>query len=55
VGERSDGHRRVRRRERDDEPVLPQVTRDERGVGWGDEPAQRDIDWYENERPPHHE
>ncbi|HET8583911.1 MAG TPA: hypothetical protein VFL65_11715 [Jatrophihabitans sp.] len=39
----------------DDEPVLPDVTRDERDVGWGDEPGERDADWYRRERPPHHE
>ncbi|HJQ43911.1 MAG TPA: hypothetical protein VJ831_12560 [Jatrophihabitantaceae bacterium] len=39
----------------DDEPVLPEVTRDERDEGWGDEPRERDADWYERERPPHHE
>jgi hypothetical protein len=36
-------------------PVLPTVSRDEQDVGWGDEPGQRDADWYERERPPHHE
>jgi hypothetical protein len=39
---------------RDDEPVLPEQTRDERGVGWGDEPGERDAEWYRRERPPHH-
>lgn len=38
----------------DAEPVLPVVTRDEREVGWGDEPGQRDDEWYLRERPPHH-
>jgi hypothetical protein len=38
----------------DAEPVLPSVTRDEREVGWGDEPGQRDDEWYLRERPPHH-
>ena len=41
--------------DRDDEPVLPQASRDERDEGWGDGPAQRDDAWYERERPPHHE
>jgi hypothetical protein len=40
---------------RDDAPVLPEVSRDETDVGWGDEPAERDADWYRRERPPHHE
>lgn len=48
-----------RRRERDDEPVLPTVTRDELDEGWGDErgrgSGERDEDWYRRERPPHHE
>jgi hypothetical protein len=41
----------------EDEPVLPRTSRDERDVGWGDEPADlyRDDDWYHRERPPHHE
>jgi len=39
----------------DDGPVLPRVTRDEQDVGWGDEPAERDAEWYRRERPPHHE
>ena len=38
-----------------DEPVLPTVSRDETDVGWGDEPGERDDDWYRRERPPHHE
>jgi len=38
----------------DAEPVLPSVTRDESEVGWGDEPGQRDDEWYLRERPPHH-
>jgi hypothetical protein len=48
--------RRASRRP-DDEPVLPDVTQDEREVGWGDdrESWRRDDDWYRRERPPHHE
>jgi hypothetical protein len=38
-----------------DEPVLPDVAPDDTDRGWGDEPSQRDADWYERERPPHHE
>jgi hypothetical protein len=43
--------------EPDDEPVLPQTTDDERELGWGDEPGsgRRDDEWYQRERPPHHE
>lgn len=40
---------------KDDEPVLPEISRDERDVGWGDEPGERDDEWYRRERPPHHE
>lgn len=40
---------------KDDGPVLPDVSRDETDVGWGDEPGERDDDWYRRERPPHHE
>jgi hypothetical protein len=44
-------------RERDDAPVLPDTTADERDVDWGDEreSEQRDEEWYRRERPPHHE
>jgi hypothetical protein len=55
----SDERRRDRndRGDADDEPVLPEVTRDERETGWGDDPesAPRDEHWYRRERPPHHE
>ncbi|WP_375491844.1 hypothetical protein [uncultured Jatrophihabitans sp.] len=40
---------------RDDGPVLPSVTGDERDAGWGDEPGERSDEWYRRERPPHHE
>jgi hypothetical protein len=43
------------RRPRAEEPVLPDVSRDETDVGWGDEPSERDDDWYRRERPPHHD
>ncbi len=49
------GAQRPRRPSRDDEPVLPTTTQDEREVGWGDEATRRDEDWYRRERPPHHE
>jgi hypothetical protein len=41
----------------DEPPVLPQISRDERDEGWGDERdrGRRDADWYRRERPPHHE
>jgi hypothetical protein len=51
-GPRRDGDKG--RRHKDDEPVLPDRTGDERDVGWGDPPAERDDDWYRRERPPHH-
>jgi hypothetical protein len=50
-----------RRRESSDERdrTLPEVTDDEREIGWGDDLAaeqdRRDEDWYRRERPPHHE
>ena len=45
------------RRPEDEKPVLPDVTEDERDLGWGDDPesGRRDDDWYRRERPPHHE
>jgi hypothetical protein len=39
----------------DDEPVLPAVTRDERAESWGEPSNERSDDWYQSERPPHHE
>lgn len=39
-----------------EEPVLPQVSADERGESWGEDPrdSRRDDEWYRSERPPHH-
>lgn len=54
-GDAARGDRAPTRRQVDREPVLPDVTRDERDVGWGDEPTERDDEWYRRERPPHHE
>jgi hypothetical protein len=53
----SDRHKPKRRDRKRDEPVLPQVSRDETDVGWGEEPDERrrDDEWYRRERPPHHE
>ena len=52
-------HRARARRRDDDEPVLPDITRDELDEGWGDTRPDgaggRDADWYRRERPPHHE
>ncbi len=45
---------RSARRANEREPVLPVISRDEQDVGWGDEPGERDDDWYRRERPPHH-
>jgi hypothetical protein len=36
------------------EPVLPRRSADEQNVGWGDDPAEYDDEWYRNQRPPHH-
>jgi hypothetical protein len=55
--------RRPPRREEDEKPVLPDVTDDERPIGWGDDlsdgrddgDGRRDEQWYRRERPPHHE
>jgi hypothetical protein len=43
-----------RQRQPAEQPVLPDRPQDETGVGWGDEPAERDDEWYRRERPPHH-
>lgn len=63
----SDRHGDHRHRERRDQGgarngdrdrTLPDVTDDEREVGWGDDLAaegeRRDAEWYRRERPPHH-
>jgi hypothetical protein len=38
--------------------LLPEQTADDTDAGWGEESAteqaERDADWYERERPPHH-
>ena len=39
---------------RPDRPVLPDITTDERDVGWGDLPEPGDDDRYLREVPPHH-
>ncbi|HZE51057.1 MAG TPA: hypothetical protein VE074_15905 [Jatrophihabitantaceae bacterium] len=38
-------------------PVLPDRPTDEHDEAWGesDRRGERDRDWYERERPPHHE
>ena len=40
-----------------DDPVLPDVSADDRDEGWGEDPhaGRRDEQWYRRERPPHHE
>jgi hypothetical protein len=50
--QRPEGKRPIR-----EDPVLPETSRDERDVGWGDDPeaGERSDDWYRRERPPHHE
>ena len=42
---------------RDDDPVLPRVADSERDEAWGDRSrsAERDAEWYREQRPPHHE
>ena len=40
-----------------DEPVLPDVTSDERDLGWGDRPDEHDpddLDRFLRDVPPHH-
>jgi len=37
-----------------DPPVLPDVTTDERDLGWGELPEPSDDDRYLREVPPHH-
>ena len=38
----------------DDRPLLPDVTADERDIGWGDPVEQDDDEHYLREVPPHH-
>ncbi|MGN6606932.1 MAG: hypothetical protein ACTHMS_07975 [Jatrophihabitans sp.] len=47
-----DAARRIRDR---DEPVLPDVPRDETSEGWGERDERRDEQWYREQRPPHWE
>ena len=42
------------RRDRDDRPVLPDVTSDERDLGWGDAPEPDGDERLLREVPPHH-
>jgi len=42
------------RRHSSEEPVLPEVTRDERDEGWNEARGDYSDEWYLNERPPHH-
>jgi hypothetical protein len=53
----SGSRRQHRCGERDERPVLPDVTRDESDEGWGDDrdADRRDEAWYRRERPPHHD
>lgn len=37
----------------DREPVLPNRSKEDQDLGWGELPRDQD-DWYERERPPHH-
>jgi len=37
--------------------LLPEQSSDDTDTGWGDDaadPRERDAEWYERERPPHH-
>jgi hypothetical protein len=53
---RSRRQTRTTHRDDDEQPVLPGRPSDEHEAGWGEPtPDQRDRDWYERERPPHHE
>jgi hypothetical protein len=45
---------RIARRRTGDAPLLPDVTDDERDVGWGDEPEPDDDERLLREVPPHH-
>jgi hypothetical protein len=49
---------RVRRRSADrrpsGEPLLPDITADERDLGWGDRPDPEDDERLLREVPPHH-
>jgi hypothetical protein len=45
---------RIARRRPSGEPILPDVTDDERDVGWGDAPEPDDDERLLREVPPHH-
>jgi hypothetical protein len=48
------GRPRIARRRPSGEPILPDVTDDERDVGWGDAPEPDDDERLLREVPPHH-
>jgi hypothetical protein len=56
-GEPREQKRPRKRGGRDDDPVLPRVPESERDEAWGDRSrsAERDAEWYREQRPPHHE
>ena len=37
----------------DDQPVLPEQSEEERGLGWGEAPEQDDEERLRRDRPPH--
>ncbi len=45
---------RIARRRPSTDPVLPDITRDEQDVGWGDRPEPDDDERLLRELPPHH-
>jgi hypothetical protein len=45
---------RIARRPPSDRPLLPDITDDERDVGWGDAPAPDEDERLLREVPPHH-
>jgi hypothetical protein len=43
----------IGRRDPDREPVLPEHSRDDTDIGWGEEPKPDDDERLRRERPPH--
>jgi hypothetical protein len=51
---RSDGKEdRAGNAGKDDKPLLPEQSKDETGIGWGEAPEPDDDERLRQERPPH--
>jgi hypothetical protein len=49
----SDKNGKNGKNDQDDKPLLPEQSRDESGIGWGEAPEPDDEERLRQERPPH--